>query len=326
MEKILNKKERKLTPEEEEQRNKLFGSNKKENLINYVNYTFDAIGLLIIIRINSLNRQIMQRSEIGCLSVFFESISELLWPKFEQVLKLNNESINLHSLSIDPKSFSVSLRPYYVVRRYAEFASALLALTTTFKDHHVITNLASLRTSIVFLIKKLSSCVKGKKQKLIFTISNYDQIMLIMNERDIISTETVTFQGHLETQRSLYVQLEITNHFSYLADFVKKTLPLVKQKQKLTLDKNVVSKIAKQFKDSWKKDVNSLSNEILFKNFSNFKLGAEILEKLLNEITEYNKGFWLVIKVAFGSNAFSKYFVADFLIADEFKQKFKVLN
>ena len=52
-----------------------------ENLENYLFNCYDAIGLLLMIKITIAFRQVMQRRRIAVLDSFFDRITMLLWPR-----------------------------------------------------------------------------------------------------------------------------------------------------------------------------------------------------------------------------------------------------
>ena len=111
-----------------------------ENLENYLLNCYDAVGLLIMIKVilkysvlfnfiilnselfylmrqmSHLLRLIMQRRRIPVLDAMFDRISMLLWPRFKQVLAANITSIK----SANPKKLgTLDLTPHIIVRYVA---------------------------------------------------------------------------------------------------------------------------------------------------------------------------------------------------------------
>jgi vacuolar protein sorting-associated protein 52 len=70
-------------------------------------------------------RLIMQRRRIPILDPFFDRLSLLLWPRFQQILDANIKSIKTaHYKRLGP----VDLSPHYVSRRFAELVASINSL------------------------------------------------------------------------------------------------------------------------------------------------------------------------------------------------------
>ena len=106
--------------------NKIFGRTLSlilENLENYLLNCYDAVGILLMIKINQSLRMVMQRRRIPVLDSLFDRISLLLWPRFKFVLDANFKSIK----SANPKKLgTIDLTTHYVSRRYAEIVASIL--------------------------------------------------------------------------------------------------------------------------------------------------------------------------------------------------------
>jgi len=104
-----------------------------ENVEHYLINCFDAVGLLLMIRVSiplsvsipfvrfmlwcmkvtHAQRLIMQRRRIPTLDPFFDRLSMLLWPRFKQVFDANVKSIKgAHEKRLGP----IDLSPHFVSR------------------------------------------------------------------------------------------------------------------------------------------------------------------------------------------------------------------
>eukprot|EP01091_Cochliopodium_minus_P019899 TRINITY_DN8517_c0_g1_i1.p1 TRINITY_DN8517_c0_g1~~TRINITY_DN8517_c0_g1_i1.p1 ORF type:complete len:767 (-),score=247.53 TRINITY_DN8517_c0_g1_i1:17-2317(-) len=294
----------------------------KESITNFLNTTFDSVGLLLLLKISSLQKQMMHKRGMEFLDYFFEKIDNMVWPKWQQVVAANIESLKTHTN--EPSNKVPELKPHYVTKKYADFICAILHISNNFKDFRIDEALNQLRSEVISLLKRLTNQINGKKDKIIFNVSNIDQVLSVLREKEIVSTETVMFEELMKKESSQFVDIELANFYPDLIKFVEETEPLIKQKSQLALDQNKVSTIASNFRDNWKRDVEALAKSILFHHFSNNVLGFEILKELLLKLSIYNKKFWDIIKTAFGSNALNKFYVADFMIIDEFKRWHKI--
>ena len=108
--------------------NRIFGRTLSlilEFLENYLLNCYDAIGLLLVIRVTHMQRMVMQRRRIPILDSFFDRVSLLLWPRFKHVFELNLKSVK----SANQKKLGpIDLSPHYISRRYAELVSSVFFL------------------------------------------------------------------------------------------------------------------------------------------------------------------------------------------------------
>jgi len=83
----------------------------------------DAVGLLIAIRVNAVNRRVMSRRRVPALDAYFDNLNMTLWPKFKYACDEHVKSLEHMKDSFEPNPEA----PSFIVRRYANF---VLALTT----------------------------------------------------------------------------------------------------------------------------------------------------------------------------------------------------
>jgi hypothetical protein len=81
-------------------------------LKQYVETSYDAVGVLICIRINQQNLRIMQARRIPALEAFMNATNMLLWPKFQSIMDMHVES--LRSASTKNLMSLKDVRPHYV--------------------------------------------------------------------------------------------------------------------------------------------------------------------------------------------------------------------
>ncbi len=89
-----------------------------ESLENYLLSTYDAIGILLIIKVTHSQRLVMQRRRIPVLDAFFDRICMLLWPRFKAVFDANLKSLRNANYR---KLGTIDLTPHYVSRWFFNF-------------------------------------------------------------------------------------------------------------------------------------------------------------------------------------------------------------
>ncbi|TDH67602.1 hypothetical protein CCR75_000086 [Bremia lactucae] len=296
-----------------------------ENLENYLFTCYDAIGLLLMIRITYAQRLVMEKRSITCLGAYFDHVALLLWPRFKAVFELNLMSVkgaNVKKLS------PIDLHPHLVIRRYAEFASSILSLSLHTKHNQlkhgavdskisnaqmhengakdmVLTNLAILCDEILSLLSRLSNQHTTAKDKCIFLINNYDLVLSHFEERRVNTEESSKFEKLLATQRDKFVEEE-------LMTFHVKLIQFVRQHEQVTLDNgerlstesnqqvdtSQIEAIVREYAATWKAGIEKMNGNVMT-YFSNFRNGMEILKQVLTQLLLYYTRFVEIVKRSF---------------------------
>lgn len=83
---------------------------------NYAENSYDAVGILLCIRVNLQHQLIMQKRRIPCLDYFLNAINLLLWPRFQAIMDLHINSVRKAVASGASNFFtnSVDIHPHYV--------------------------------------------------------------------------------------------------------------------------------------------------------------------------------------------------------------------
>jgi vacuolar protein sorting-associated protein 52 len=96
-----------------------------EQLENYLFGCYDALCILLMIKVTHQFRRSAQSRTIHCLDSFFDQMTHLLWPRLKTVMELHLRSIK----QATPQSLGgVDLHAHYVSRRFAEFTCSVLLI------------------------------------------------------------------------------------------------------------------------------------------------------------------------------------------------------
>ena len=246
--------------------NKIFGRTLSlllENLENYLLNCYDAVGLLLMIKVTHAMRLIMQRRRIPVLDSMFDRISMLLWPRLKAVLDANIRSVRTANAK---KLGTVDLTPHYVCKRYAELVSSIFVLQIPGQcgggagtglsseqlgvggggENMLANDLQTLRTELVGLLERLSASLSHSKERRVFFINNYDLILSVFQERRLLCEEVQRVEDLLMQQRELFAEEEIRGSFPSLISFVVQTEQAINDRAKeggvggLSLDEAIV--------------------------------------------------------------------------------------
>lgn len=265
---------------------------------------YDAIGLMLMIRITHQHQLIMSRRRIPCLDSYLDKVNISLWPRFKMVFDLHLNSLrnaNVKTLWED------DIHPHYVMRRYAEFTSSLIHLNVGYGDGQLELNLERLRMAVDDLLIKLAKTFSKPKQQIVFLINNYDMTIAVLKEA---SPEGGKIQLHFEellkSNTSLFVEELLLEHFSDLIKFVKNRAsedPGSTSERPITVTE--VEPIVKDFGNRWKAAIELMHKDVIT-SFSNFLCGMEILRAALTQLLLYYTRLSDCIKKIQGGSALNK--------------------
>ncbi|TPX61117.1 hypothetical protein SpCBS45565_g07345 [Spizellomyces sp. 'palustris'] len=272
----------------------------------HIDTSFDAVGILMCIRLNSQNIRIMQKRRIPGLENFANATNMLLWPRFQAIMDLHIESLK----KAVPRSLlpSKDFHPHYVIRNlYAESDVIYTNAETPYKDNEAIcrvfpgtvvlmdTRLTSpsllrLRAEIEHLLMRMSGEFNDKKSRLVFLINNFDLVVAVLSEHSASSfeQEKMHFNGVLDSKINEYVEEELKPHFLGLMTFV---IAAESDPNVVNLQEEKFERVAADFNTCWKNALTSI-NQSVMQNFSNFQNGARILHAALTQLLLFYKRFF----------------------------------
>uniref|UniRef100_A0A8C4JRE0 Vacuolar protein sorting-associated protein 52 homolog n=1 Tax=Dromaius novaehollandiae TaxID=8790 RepID=A0A8C4JRE0_DRONO len=169
---------------------------------------YDSIAIFLCIHIVLRFRAIMAKRNIPAVDKYWETLLEILWPRFEYVLELNIQSIQ----NTDPQKLGfLDTRPHYITRRYAEFSSAIVSINQTFpneKTHALLGQLQvggagwgpgvrggaqasgrapvtpvlplTAQVEVENFVLRVAAEFSSRKEQLIFLINNYDMMLGVL--------------------------------------------------------------------------------------------------------------------------------------------------
>eukprot|EP00475_Leptophrys_vorax_P004587 TRINITY_DN12741_c0_g1_i1.p1 TRINITY_DN12741_c0_g1~~TRINITY_DN12741_c0_g1_i1.p1 ORF type:complete len:645 (+),score=61.37 TRINITY_DN12741_c0_g1_i1:243-1937(+) len=275
---------------------------------------YDAIGLLLMIRMTRQHRDIMAVRKVTCLDQYFDKVHLLLWPRFKLVFDMHLASLR----AANPRAlWEEDVHPHYVARRYAEFAASLMLLNNDCGDGQLDLNLDRLRSAIDHLLVEISRLFPKPKQRTVFLINNYDLILAVLKEAGVEEGKTQKHFSELFSSFStVFVEEELHEYFPGLVDFVKKRagtsddgpggLPTPvgrsssggaggsgggKKKGKAQQGQGPITakEIEPHLKDfavRWKATIELMHKDVIT-SFSNFVCGMDILRAALTQLLLY---------------------------------------
>ncbi|KAA8544546.1 hypothetical protein F0562_022595 [Nyssa sinensis] len=265
---------------------------------------YDAIGLMLMIRIIHQHQLIMSRRRIPCLDSYLDKVNISLWPRFKMVFDMHLNSMrnaNVKTLWED------DVHPHYVMRRYAEFTASLIHLNVEYGDGQLDLNLERLRMAIDDLLVKLAKTFPKPKLQTVFLINNYDMTISVLKEAGPEGGKIqLHFEELLKNNTAIFVEELLLEHFSDIIKFVKTRAsedPSSVSERPITVSE--VEPLVKDFASRWKAAIELMHSDVIT-SFSNFLCGMEILRAALTQLLLYYTRLSDCIKRIVGGSSLNK--------------------
>lgn len=153
--------------------------------------TFDALGILLCIRLNQNFAFELQRRKVPAVDGYINGTNMLLWPRLQVVMDRHCESVRTLTNNLPskptPSASQVSKMtsaPHVVTQRFGQLLHGFLALSAEAGDDEpVVASLRRLRSEIeAFMAKQSLSYGSDKRKSERFLYNNYSLILTIIGD------------------------------------------------------------------------------------------------------------------------------------------------
>ena len=278
-----------------------------ESLEGILISSWDAIGCLLLVRVNAEQRSSMAERHQPLLASFFQRVQVLAWSRFKAIMEAHVASLTAFA----PKP-TAEVHPHYVARRYAELVASLRALRTAAVDATLGSILRALRAEVERLLSgKLATLLSSRKHQAAFLVNNYDVVVTVLAERGARGEDSAHFEQLLDTVKAMFVEEQLAADYGRLIAYVKTTEPLLLQGGDASrADLGAMENLLKTFHDGWKAGIEGINRDVL-KSFANFKLGMDLLKQVLTQLLLYYTRFLDLVKHAHpGGAPFAQYILS----------------
>ncbi|KAI9901522.1 hypothetical protein N3K66_003339 [Trichothecium roseum] len=179
---------------------------------NLVSDTFDALGILLCIRLNQHFAFELQRRKIPAMDSYINGSNMLLWPRLQIIIDRHCESVKQLTNTIPSKPSSeiakMSAAPHVATQRFGQLLHGFLALSPDAGDDEpLVTSLTRLRAEVeMFLIRQSQVFGGGDKRKGgRFLYNNYSLILTIIS--DATGRVALEQQRHFEELKASYQEV-----------------------------------------------------------------------------------------------------------------------
>ncbi|KAH6607868.1 vps52 sac2 family [Trichoderma cornu-damae] len=173
-----------------------------------VGETFDALGLLLCIRLNQHFAFDLQRRKVPAVDGYINGTNMLLWPRLQVIMDRHCESVRLLTSAAPAKparadQTRMSAAPHMVTQRFAQLLHGFLALSTEAGDDEpVVSSLRRLRSEVEAFLTRQSQAHGDKRKSERFLYNNYSLVLTIIgDETGKLAQEQ---QDHFEELKRTY--------------------------------------------------------------------------------------------------------------------------
>ncbi|KZL72332.1 Vps52/Sac2 family protein [Colletotrichum tofieldiae] len=170
--------------------------------------SYDALGLLLCIRLNQHLAFELQRRKVPAVDGYINMTTMLLWPRLQVVMDHHCESVRqlTNSLPTKPRAADqnkLSAAPHLVTQRFGQILQGVLALSTEAGDDEpVVTSLRRLRSEAEAFLTRLSQSFGDKRKRERFLYNNYSLISTIIS--DVGGKLALEQQEHFEELKAVF--------------------------------------------------------------------------------------------------------------------------
>ncbi|KAF5530669.1 SAC2 [Fusarium napiforme] len=150
--------------------------------------TYDALGLLLCIRLNQHFAFELQRRKVPAVDGYINATTMLLWPRLQVIMDRHCDSVRHLSNAVPAKpsraeAAKLSAAPHVVTQRFGQLLHGLLALSTDAGDDEpVVSSLRRLRSEVETFLTRHAELFGDKRKSGRFFYNNYSLILTIISD------------------------------------------------------------------------------------------------------------------------------------------------
>lgn len=260
-----------------------------------IKVSFDTIAIFLCLHLVYRYKEIGKKKKILVLDKYWDSLIRFLYPRFDSLVQMHKRSVK----NCDCEKFStVDTMPHPVIRRYAEFASAISSINDTFPDERISILLMSLQDEIKNFILRTAAIFEQPREQQIFMINNYDHILNVFKRSNIKedSKDAEEIKLQLEKRIQQIVEELLYPHFGNMICFVKDCEVFLERDDHESLKRcdPKIGPLIESFNTDWQKALNDMSRDVMTW-FSNFENGNNIQQATLAQLLQYHMRFQKVL-------------------------------
>ena len=175
-----------------------------------VGEAYDALGLLICIRLNQRFAFELQRRRVPVADGYINGTSMLLWPRVQVIMDRHCESVKQLTAALPSKPAKssevakMSMAPHLVTQRFGQLLQGFLSLSTEAGDDEpMVASMRRLRSDVeAFLVKQSQLYGNDPRKSQRYLYNNYSLILTIIG--DVSGKLATEQQEYFESLKAKY--------------------------------------------------------------------------------------------------------------------------
>ncbi|KAL6920790.1 hypothetical protein ACHAPO_004529 [Fusarium lateritium] len=150
--------------------------------------TYDALGLLLCIRLNQHFAFELQRRKVPAVDGYINATTMLLWPRLQVIMDRHCESVRqlINAVPSKPsraEAAKLSAAPHVVTQRFGQLLHGFLTLSADAGDDEpVVSSLRRLRSDVETFLTRHAELFGDKRKSGRFLYNNYSLILTIISD------------------------------------------------------------------------------------------------------------------------------------------------
>lgn len=257
--------------------------------------SYDTIAIFLCIHLVYRYRDMAKRKEIPVLDQYWDDTIKLLYPRFDKLFRMHIHSVKTCDCD---KLSGVDTTPHSVIRRYAEFASAIASINATYPDERISILLNELQNEVKNFVLRTAAIFPQPREQQIFMINNYDHILSVFKRSNVREDSKDIEEINLQMSKRIQEIVEelLYPHFGPIICFVKDCEVYLERDDTDSLKKNEVKigPLIEMFNKNWQNALGDISKDVL-SWFSNFENGNNIQQAAMAQLLQYHQRFQKIL-------------------------------
>lgn len=288
--------------------------------LNYLNTSYDTIGIMIMLRLSRLFDQLMNKKKIYHFNEYFTQLQLSFYQKLKQIIEINIKLIKEVNLT---QLIASETNSHNIAKRYGSLASSLNALN---KDEQLKKSinelLETLRLSVVKLLQDIPDKFEDKK-KYVWLINSYDIIITKFMQYNIECADGFHFRSLIDLIVHNLVVKMINEYFGKLLTFNETNEKLDTQglsniQIQSKVDLHLLEELVKNFEKNWRICLKTIYLD-LSKWFRNYNTGMYIFNEVVTKIIEQNIKLNQVVQLCYQDPPYRNFLVSTHTIKNELR-------
>jgi vacuolar protein sorting-associated protein 52 len=184
-----------------------------DTIASILNSSYDMLGFLLILRINSNFQAILEKRGLDIMNSFFEKIRIILWPRLQSLLDSNLREIeSIKYLKANDVSIHV------VTKRFTQFIMSLHRISPN--DDMFRQRFYLFKKAFVGMLERVSLSINDNKNRMGFMVNNLDYFLEQFQDHNIqLIGEFLSIEADFNVFVESFIEFQLNEVFGEIMGF-----------------------------------------------------------------------------------------------------------